>query len=199
MPLPVIADTMRVAVRGTAPNGHAWANILHFRKSGAITFTAAIAILDPLLLSHYSTASGAGSPWRNWAHTTSSLTQFEYTPLDGTSATSVITHVVAGLSGGDPLPASVALVATLRTATRGRSYRGRVYNGPLTEDFNLLGKPTAALVAALQVQWDRFVNTALPGTGVSLVVASYLANVATNVVSVSVDGRWDTQRRRLNA
>ena len=55
MALPVITDTIRVACQGLAANQHKWENVLHFRKTGAITFAAAIAILDPLLIAHYRT------------------------------------------------------------------------------------------------------------------------------------------------
>lgn len=199
MPLPVIADTMRVSVEGIATNSHQWANVLHFRKTGAITFAAAIAILDPLLLAHYQTNSGAGQAWRNQAPTTSNIQRFRYTPLDGTSAQTVITHILAGLSAGDPLPVSIALVVTLRTLLRGRSHRGRVYTGPYDEVSNLAGNPVAAIVAGVAVQWQRFVDVALAGSGVSLVVASYRLVSADNVSTCTVDSRWDTQRRRLNA
>ena len=199
MPLPVIADTMRVAVRGHAGNGHMWANILHFRKTGALTYAGAIAILDPLLYAQYHDNNGGGSAWRALAHTGASVQDFVYTPLDGSSASTIISHAFAGISGGDALPASMAIVVTLRTALRGRSYRGRVYCGPHIEsDNDSSGNPVAALITAESVQWTNFL-TALAGSGVSLVVASYLHASAENVTSVSVDGRWDTQRRRLNA
>lgn len=199
MPLPIIADVMRVAVKGTAPNGHHWANILHFRKSGALTFTAAETVLDPILLSHYITPNGGGLDWQSYAPTTSHLDSFDYTPLDGTSATRVITHTDAGSNAGEALPASVALVVTLRTGLRGRSNRGRVYTGPWNEGTNQpTGVPQAATAASVATQWTNFL-TALVGSGVSLVVASYLNSTATDVTTCNVDTRWDTQRRRLNA
>jgi hypothetical protein len=172
---------------------------MHFRKDGALSFPAAIAILDPLLLAHYQTNSGTGLAWRTISPTSSNLTQFEYTPLDGTSATTVITHALAGLDANDPLPASVALVVTIRTAVRGRSHRGRVYTGPYAEDANTAGVPTAATVTAVATQWDRFRSTALAGSGVSIGVASYLLTSFDDAVSLTADGRWDTQRRRLNS
>jgi|SRR5882672_3642689 len=199
MPLPIITDVIRVAVRGRATNGHNFANILHFRKTAAITFPAAIAILDPLLLNNYTVNNGAGLAWRSIGPTSATLTQFEYTPLDGVSATTVITHALAGLDAGDPLPCSNSIVATFRTATRGRSFRGRAYTGPYAEDANAVAVPTAATVTAIQTQWSRFVTVSLVGTGVSLVVASYQRVLATDCIAVSVDGRWDTQRRRLNS
>jgi len=176
-----------------------WTNILHFRKTSILTFTGAIAILDPLLLAQYHDNNGGGSAWRALAHTGASVQDFVYTPLDGTSASTVIAHAFNGVSGGDPLPASMAIVVTLRTALRGKSHRGRVYAGPHIEsDNDGSGNPAAALITAEAVQWTNFL-TALSGSGVTLVVASYLHSTAENVTSVSVDTRWDTQRRRLNA
>jgi len=197
--LPVIADTMRVAVRGLASNGHHWANVLHYRKTGALSFTGAIAILDPILVDHLSTNNGGGSGWNALAHTSASVQDIVYTPLDGSSASTIITHAIAGISGGDPLPASVALVVSLRTALRGKSYRGRVYTGPNIESNNTAsGTPGASHVSTLALQWTAHL-AALAGTGVSLVVASYLHGTAQDVTSVNVDARWDTVRRRLNA
>jgi hypothetical protein len=199
MPLPVIADVIRVSVEGHCANQHQWANVIHYRKSGAITFAAAIAILDPILLNLYTVNSGAGQAWRGMAPPAAGLERMEYTPLDGTTATTVIQHVSAGGSAFQELPASVCLVTTLRTARRGRSYRGRVYWGPSTEDYNVApGVPQSTLVVANTVQWTAHI-TALGGSGVSLVVASYLHSTAENVTTVSTDSRWDTQRRRLNA
>jgi hypothetical protein len=198
MPLPVIADTIRVAVRGTATNGHKFANILHFRKDGALSYAAAIALLDPLLLANYNTNSGTGLAWRTIAPASASLFQFEYTPLDGASATTVIAHNVVGLDAAVPLPASVCLVVTLRTATRGRSFRGRVYTGPYCIDAEGAGVPTAATVAAVATQWDRFMTINLAASGVSLGVASYHLATFTDGVHATADSRWDTQRRRLN-
>jgi len=208
VPLPVISDTMRVAIEGTASNGHKWANVLHYRKSGALSYAGAIAILDPILLDHVSTNNGGGSGWNALAHTTARIDQFRYTPLDGASASTIITHAVAGVSGGDPLPASLALVVSLRTGSRGPGARGRVYTGPHIEsDNDSTGSPSSALVSTLALQWTAHL-AALVGTGVSLVVVSAWQvvggvlvprspAVARDVTSVSVDSRWDTQRRRI--
>ena len=199
MPLPVIANTLRTTVVGKAVNGHRFTNVMHFRKSGALTFAGAIAILDPALLNVYTVNSGAGLAWKSIGPAAASLVQFEYTPLDGVTATTVITHAVAGVDANDPLPASIALVVTVRTALRGRRNRGRIYTGPYCEDANLAGVPTTATVAAVQTQWSSLL-TALAGSGVSLGVASYVAPGAfTDCTTLTVDPRWDTQRRRLNA
>lgn len=197
MPLPIIGDTIRVAVRGVTADGDQWVNVLHFRKSGALSFPAAIAVLDPLLVAHYTVIAGAGQSWRSMAPTAASIVDFSYTPLDGTSATEVRAHAFQGVNANPAIPAQVCMVATLRTGTRGRSFRGRCYQGPLTAAaVGSTGRPSAAGATAIAVQWLAFL-TALGGTGVSLVVASYTLATATNVATVTVDTRFDTQRRRL--
>lgn len=199
MALPVIADTIRTAVEGTLSNGAHFANILHFRKSGAITYAAAIAILDPILLNLYYSASGGNGAWNNWSATSCHLDQFRYTPLDGTSATSTITHTNAGAGTGDVLPQNVALVTTLYTALRGRSRRGRCYWCGFTEGGNQTTGFPVATVSQIQTRWNDML-TALVGSGVSLVVASYLLASAENVTSAVVrQTHWSTQRRRLAA
>lgn len=199
MPLPIIADTIRGAIEGHCANQHHWANVMHFRKTGALTFAAAIALLDPILFATYNTASGGGQPWKAYAPTAAGVERAEYTPLDGTSATTVVTHTLAGTGVAEALPASVSLVVTLRTALRGRSHRGRVYTGPYAEDSNTaLGVPLGATLTGVQLQWADLI-TRLVGTGVSMVVASYKLATSENVTAVTTDSRWDTQRRRLNA
>jgi len=198
MPLPLIADTIRTSIELLTVNGHKAAFVLHFRKTGALSYTGAIALLDPILADFLTNNHGGGASWKNHAPTGASIQRLDYTPLDGTSATTRNTHVIAGADGGDPLPASVALVVTLRTALRGRSHQGRVYTGPYTEAGNTAGAPTALLVGDVAAQWSWLVATGLPGSGLTLVVASYKLSTATDVVTTTVDSRWDTQRRRLN-
>lgn len=198
MPLPVISDVIRTSWEGTLSNGHKFANVVHYRKSGALTFAGAIALLDPIIVDHLSTNNGTGTGWNGHAPASAQFTQIRYTPLDGSSATTVIGHIIPGVAASEPLPASVAAVVTLRTALRGRSFRGRVYQAPFTEAANTAtGTILASSVTGVLQQWVAHLS-ALVGTGLSLVVASYHLALATDVASVSVDTRWDTQRRRLN-
>jgi len=210
MPLPIIADTFRVAIEGSASNGHAWANVLHYRKTGALTYAGAIAILDPILVDHLSTNNGGGTGWNGMAKTTATVNQIRYTPLDGVSASTIITHAIPGVNGAEALPASMAAVVSLRTGLRGPGFRGRVYQGPHVESANdANGSLNATIISAIALQWTAHL-AALVGTGVSLVVvhAYHVVNhvvvpmvtpEAHDVTSVSVDPRWDTQRRRLNS
>lgn len=196
MPLPVITDTLRVAVNFKMANGHLAANVLHYRKTAALTFAGAIAVLDPILEHLYMTSGGAGVCWQEQAPGLASMIDFRYTPLDGTSATTVIPHAGVGANGGEPLPSQVALVGTLRTAQRGRRHRGRVYTAPYTESANTASAaPLGSVVSGMNTRWATHLSN-LAGSGVSLVVASYLSASATDVASVTFDPTWDTQRRR---
>ncbi len=198
MPLPVITDTLRVAIRGTTTIGTRWENVLHFRKTGALTYAGAIVILDPLLRRLYNGATfgGGGLPWNNNAATTWTTNDYVYTPLDGISASTVINHADPGTSAAEALPAGAAIVFTLRTAKRGRSYRGRCYWGGMSETVSAAGaQPAAAVITGFVAQWNGLI-AALVGTGVSLVVASYRHSTADDVTTVTSFGIWDSQRRR---
>lgn len=198
MPLPVIANTIRCSAEGLMPNGHVWANVFHLRKTNILTYAAAIAAADPVIAAFW-TNHTVGSPgWGYYAATTASVQQIRYLPLDGTSAETLVAHVQAGAAAADPLPENVALVVTLRTVLRGRSYRGRMYLGCITEGNNSgTGQPNAGMLTDLTAQFSSAFITNLVGTGVSLVVASYLHSTAQDVSAININNVWDTQRRRL--
>lgn len=198
MPLPVITDVMRTAIEGNTAIGSHWANVLHFRKSGVLTYAGMIALVEPELKKLYgpSAAYAGGQRWEDPAASSWTVQQFRHTPLDGTSASTVTTSVATGQSGGDALPSGVAVVFTLRTALRGRSYRGRVYWGGYSESTNPVGaQPTSSTISGQVTNWNGMI-AALSGSGVSLVVASYLHSTAENVVNVTSQARWESQRRR---
>jgi hypothetical protein len=119
---------------------------------------------------------------------------------------------VPGTSTEAPLPAATALVVTLKTGLRGRSYNGRYYQwgysevandaaggstGPAGDAAggfinlvrnNLLGAPSSLAMGIL----SRF--TTPPGAAAAI---ERTPPVITPVTSeVLLDRRWDTQRRR---
>lgn len=121
---------------------------------------------------------------------------------------------VPGTGTGDPMPRAAAVVATLRTALAGRSYRGRVFFTGLNEGQN---DSVSTISAAAQTAVVAFVNaigTALTAQGLSLAVLSPAlperpnsaggllpakAAFATPVTSVtSRSAAWGSQRRRTH-
>lgn len=111
-----------------------------------------------------------------------------------------------GTNGSQPIPNNCALVMSLVTGLRGRSYRGRIYVGGLTEsqtNGNAVDTGTRDLIVA---KFDMLITfTAALEPDYNLVVLSYFADgsirttpVATLVTTVRADTRVDTQRRRMS-
>lgn len=116
----------------------------------------------------------------------------------------IVSPVVYGTTSGGSLPANVACCATLRTALRGRSYRGRVYltgmpKGNQYDEVSFTTTFLANVVTILQA-----LKTAIEALGAVWVIVSkvqnkiHLANgVKTPITAISVDQYIDSQRRRL--
>jgi hypothetical protein len=114
----------------------------------------------------------------------------------------------AGTTTGDPLPASVAAVMSLRTARAGRSFRGRCYIPGWGEGANdATGHIGTAAKAALDA-WALGFLSAINQQGLQLAVlkrpifgsngAITVPGVLTPVTQATIrDVRWDSQRRRL--
>lgn len=187
-PLPVIADTFRVALNWTsgshAPNS---VNVMHFRKTAA-TATDIFGDLD------------ANVSENMWACIPDdyAVQTVDITPLDGVSATETFSTGAApkwtGGATGQPVP-QVAGIVKLTTLLRGRSFRGRVYLGPCGEDAIRDGLMEAVFQSAGQIAWGLFIN-AMSVALDPMVVASYKLAVATVVNDATYEFALGTQRRR---
>lgn len=114
--------------------------------------------------------------------------------------------VVPGIPGdlvGMALPNNVASVVSLRTAKTGRSFMGRSFLAGLSEDFVSVNSITPGLAASFVDAFDELI-TGLETIDTLLVVASFISGgvprvtgVATEVDSITMNLRVDTQRRRL--
>jgi hypothetical protein len=190
MPLPVIANTYRVALEWSNsdfPNETA-TNVIHIRKSGSNA--AAIAVIVD--------AAVTAPMWR-FMDTHSKIVFQVVTPLDGGSVSlPVATGGPAKWSGTQtnqqPLFQVSELIKVL-TAKRGRSYRGRVFLPWVDEagvSGNALDGATTALVTA---GWVAFLAS-LTGAGAKMVVASYKNATAEDVVAIGAELDTATVRRR---
>lgn len=121
---------------------------------------------------------------------------------------------VAGTSVSDPLPAATALVVTLHTGLRGRSYKGRVYLWGWAENANSTTGTAAtaatdaasAFISAIRTnmlsthQYTLGVLsrwTTPPGSAPSAPPVERTPPIITPVIAVgAADARWDVQRRR---
>jgi hypothetical protein len=222
-PLPTIPGTVRCSIGGLTATGRRWANILHFRYAGGASSpgTTEIDNLDVDLFKFYSgTAYTTGLPWLSRCATSTSITQIDYTVLDGAALAYSKPHSAAGSSGTTPLPGEVAACLTLRTTTRGRRYRGRIYlPAPSAALIDSSGYWTGALrtgtiqqwtdmaaalnakqwrpvVASYGYSWIDDPSDLQPPSGHSPKILSTWTPFCTEVNSVTMDQKPDVQRRR---
>lgn len=212
MPLPTIPQVVRVAVRGHTAYGTRWVNVMHLHRNsgspGAADFPSIVTLLNQLYGG--ATFGGGGANLLSACNASTGVDDYTFTSLDSQIASVVLSATAAGTGAASSLPAEVAEVLTLRTATRGRRYRGRIYLPPMTTT-NVVANGTlaASLATSLPAQMTGF-DTALQalGTPYQLGVASYgrsvnrLGVVTTwtpfwnHATSFSFDLIPDVQRRR---
>jgi hypothetical protein len=104
-----------------------------------------------------------------------------------------------GGSASAPLPFQIAYVASLRTSLNTRRGRGRSYHvGFTTASNSTNGNPLSATKNTLAAAYVSL-QADLTALGYALCVYSRADDVAREVTSVIIDGRWDVQRRRANS
>lgn len=163
-PLPVISGVHRVAfnwrVSATGPFA---TNVMHFK--GASTDTLA---LKNALDANVTTAMWAG------CGTTTNVYQLQITPLDGSSATVIYAVSGAKWAGsvvGTAIEPAPSVIVALKTATRGRRSRGRVFI-PFPDETSVNNGSFSGTIATNQSAWDTF-RTAMNTSLYPMVVASY--------------------------
>lgn len=187
--LPVISNVYRTALNWSHPVLGSAVNVLHFRGapgSAAGLFTA----LD---------ANVTNDMWLT-TPLAAQIDMVAITPLDGSTATLENTTDGAtkwnGSIGGQGMP-QVATILKLRTAKRGKSYRGRIFLPWLLESLFSEGVIAPTEAAACQAAWVTF-RAAMASSGYTLVVASYKLSTAELVLTSTVEGDAATQRRRMS-
>ena len=186
MHLPVIANTFRVAigwVDGTT--GQIATNVIHIEDPGGNA--PAVATMVDNAINHNMLAAVS-----DHAH----INEYTVTPLDGVSGTIVQTPsgINTGGGGSTSSPASSAVV-TVRTAKRGRSFRGRVFLPFIDEAQIADGLLTGGVELTTATGFATFLAS-ISGAGGTWVIASYKLATATPVTSVAVLRALGTQRRR---
>jgi hypothetical protein len=182
MPLPVIANVMRVVFDWVHPQAGFAKNITHW---GGLTTPADLAAaLTANVVSHMTDSVSSGAD----------LATFSITPLDGSSATEVFANTWGGGSGGDsPIP-STATIVKLSTALRGQSFRGRIYL-PFTDESAVFAGALTIDEITMGDAWTDY-KDAMEADGWTMVVASYKLASAEPVTSLLVERAVATQRRR---
>lgn len=120
------------------------------------------------------------------------------------SSTLIVSPAIAGTAGSSGLPGNVALCATLRTANRGRSYRGRFYWGGLDSSKLLTADTFTTTHVANVVTFLNALRDAITALSAVWVIVSKFhlklprtTAVATPINAIAVDQVADSQRRRL--
>lgn len=186
-PLPVIANTFRVALNWTSNDESQIAtNVIHVRGAALGADDIGLA-LD---------AAWQDNQWaampEHWAFNVTQIT-----PLNGTGATldyETLSPHQYGRGGATWLPAGAAVVQ-FGTGLRGKENRGRVFLGPVSEAQTADGALTGSVAATIQGGWQAFA-TALSVGSIEHVVASYKLAVAHTVTQYTVKSALGTQRRR---
>lgn len=194
--LPVIPNTYRCALHwinqstgaGTAANIFHVTNATGFPNSPAVFTT-----LD---------AHAAIGMW-GCVSNIYRVDKITITPLDGVTASDEVTvPAVAkwtGNNGGDPIP-NMANLIKLRTAKRGRSFRGRLYLPAVSETVQVNGVLSAGAVTSVDTAWNTFITAIGTDATFPLVmgVASYKLASIQPVLGALCEGVGATQRRRLS-
>jgi hypothetical protein len=174
----------------------------------AADFPAIVTLLNQLYGG--ATFGGGGAALLSACNASTGVDDYTFTSLDSVLASSVLSASAAGTGAASSLPAEVAEVITLRSNTRGRRYRGRIYLPPMTTT-NVVANGTLApsLATSLPAQCSGF-QTAIGALAqaYSWCVASYGRSVNragvvstwtpffSTITSWSFDLVADVQRRR---
>lgn len=127
---------------------------------------------------------------------TTEVTTVEIDPVTGGQLTRQdAASVTTGTATGSSLPADVALVVSLRSATANRKGRGRFYLpsfavSEVDTDGNVSGAAVATLLAALTFAWTGYSSVGAP------TLYSRTDKQLRPITTFDVGNRWDTQRRR---
>jgi hypothetical protein len=194
MPTPTDGNGVEVVLTYLQNNGDVCVNVLHYTGSNTVTADDASDINDAFATAWLANLRGVTADNTTWR-------KLEVKRMDAAPwFTWSFDHAQAGLDGGNLLPAQIAVCASLHTAAAGRSGRGRIYFGSATEAWSTTtGSVEPTIVTAL-ADWIADVSaiTAASTNVYVLGVWSRKLNGINNITDVSIDTRFDVQRRRAN-
>lgn len=150
-------------------------------------------------LAYFNAKKGALHP----SYILQNITATDVSVANGTQTILPLTTSNVGTGSGAPAAANAAMCISLRTNFTGRSFRGRFYEGGLISDgFANAQNFQPTYVAGLADFFQDFID-ALAAINMTLVVVSNFAAgvvrvvaLATEIISIIVDTKVDSQRRR---
>lgn len=203
MPFVPAAGVVKCAIVQSTAGGNTAVNVLHFKKGAGGTISAADLVtvanfVEAALLAEYGPA--VSNAW-----TALRLELRAMDVADGPVLTWDDSFPIFGTRTSPALPDNVALCVTLYTGLAGRSRRGRIFHGGLTEDAVTGNNIITAYGTNVQDLYQA-IQTAAIGSVWDLVVVSTVSNGApraaalvTEVSTITIrDTRVDTMRKRLD-
>jgi hypothetical protein len=198
--MPYAAGTVKCAIGGDLAGGEVFSYNLAFRGdaswdqtrldrlNGAVAAGLENAFLTTAVRGHF-------SPTTKWQ----SIRCYLYT---GGTAAALISEQsglnLAGTAAPASLPNQIAEVVTLLTGLPGRRYRGRLYLPPMSVGVvSGDGQNTTAITDTCEALRSMIQGIKdLADDGAPLVVASLKNGSMRDVSSITIDSRFDVQRRR---
>lgn len=211
MPLPNIDNAYRCIYGFSAlEGGKAWStyiDLLLTDDGGDFDEAEAGATANAALANILDTVYAGSTTIRERLVETITLDKITVYDLGAQSAPVEVTSGLTtyGEATGSQLPPDISIVASCRTAFRGRTGRGRRYFAGWDEGANIDGVMISTLQSALQTAFNTYLAGAITGvgsSGLSSVLPVLISGTPTvtskEITNWVVNRDWDTQRRRGN-
>ncbi len=175
-------------------------NTFHFSINTGVDLTK----MQALATAMHTWYTASYKPNLSTAIALSEINVVDLSSQTGPAFTLSISPVEPGTAGISPMPGNVAWCASLRTALRGRNYRGRLYVPGLSS--NEVTFPNTILVGvagAIQTALAQLMTPANVANFIYVVASRFLnklpraSGVTNTITAIAGDLTLDSQRRRL--
>jgi hypothetical protein len=197
MPFQAVPDGIKIELNAIQ-NGVPIVNVLHVESAVPITPTVLEDVATEVFVWY-----GLNDALFHPSYILQNITTTDISVANGQQYIASITSGGAGTASGAAAAANAAAVASLRTAYTGRSFRGRIYFGGMGAAAFADAQNISSGAATAYATAVGDLITALQAIGQTLSVLSRYSNLVlrvtgllTEVISVIVDTKVDSQRRR---
>lgn len=198
MPTQLVPNGIEVVFNATQ-NSIPIVNVYHVKTPGAVDDAALLDVAE--VFEAWWQAEMQASLHTSYVLNT--IVATDMSVVGGHQVTITLVTDNTGLAGDDAAAANAAAVMSWRTASIGRSYRGRTYIGGMPQAVLLNAQALQTSVAATYAGAGAALIDALETAGFVLAVLSRFAagvlrvtGLLTQIVEVIVDTKIDSQRRR---
>nr|CRY96137.1 hypothetical protein [uncultured prokaryote] len=201
--MPYPAGVIKYVMSGTMPGGEIFSTGFQTKVDGTPTLTQLDAGLGLI------NAWFATTPATSMLHLQGGLVKYTKLSAYGYAGGSTADSQSEGPVnfGGSALdanfkPNQCTMVATLGTGRPGRSRRGRMYlplNGCTLADYQVPNTEITIISVGIASLLQSFLDGTASGLPQTPVVASSTHSYTTDITTVSVDSRYDVQRRRAES